>query len=177
MDLERLEEHRPPPYRVADTKHWIICDEPDIAGLAILVRVSITNAEQRALRQRMDQLTGPYTEAWNAQAPEERDLAESPWARQKSLLAPYVLDWNATGTLLDGGEGPIPAPAVTGPDAFECVSNREVFWVVDVVLGGYLVTGKAGPSPPPSGPTGDTPEPAPGDQPTPTRKSRTRRRS
>jgi hypothetical protein len=101
---------RPAPYRVADRKEWIVCDEPGLDGFAILVRTSITNAEQQALVDEYNRITGPYSEAWDALPPEERDMEQSPWRKEKALIAPYVHDWNAVGVNGKGKETPIRRP-------------------------------------------------------------------
>lgn len=135
---------RPAPYRVAQIQEWIICEEPECPGLAVLVRTSITNAEQVALNARHDDIAGSFTEAWLALPPDERDMTNSPRMRERALLAPYVLDWNAVGVTEDGQEAPLPAPSVAGPEVFDAISAAEYTWISRIVLIGYLATGKAG---------------------------------
>jgi hypothetical protein len=151
---------RPAPYRVAQSKEWIVCDEPGMEGFAILVRTSITNAEQQELVDEHDRITSTYAEAWDKLPPEERDMDQSPRWREKVLLAPHVLDWNAVGVDAKEKEKPIPPPAVAGADAFKAISVQELGWITSVVLVGYLVLGKVRKLPSKSGATGDTSAPA-----------------
>ena len=151
-------ETRPAPYRVAERKEWIVCDELDLEGFAILVRTSITNAEQASLRARNDEIEGAISEAYWTLPPEGRDLDQSPWAMQKRLMAPYILDWNAEGQDMASGEWrPLPAPAEAGAEIFEAVTFREALWCFEVCIGGYYLTGKAGPWRSRSSDAGSTP--------------------
>jgi len=168
MDTIRPESARPAPYVPAQRREWIVCDEPGIEGFAILVRTSITNAEKRQLEAEFDDITGPYTEQWNARPPEERDVEASPRARERMLLARQILDWNASGLTEDGEIRDIAPPVVNGAAAFDLVEEEAIHWMLRVVLVGYLATGKAGPSPSRStdsggpseqGPDPETPEP------------------
>lgn len=138
-----IEQERPAPYRVAEVREWIVSDDPSCAGLAVLVRTSITNAEQTALNAKHDEIAGSITEAWLKVPAHERDLSQSPRARERALLAPYVLDWNAVGVTDDGQEAPLPAPSVAGPAVFDAIAAAEYEWISRVVLIGYLATGKA----------------------------------
>jgi hypothetical protein len=146
MDTIRPESARPAPYVPAQRREWIVCDEPGIEGFAILVRTSITNAEKRQLEAEFDEIVGPYSEQWNAMPPEERDLAQSPRARERELLARQILDWNVVGTTEEGEEKEIAAPAINGAAALDFIEEDAVRWIGQVVLVGYLATGKADPS-------------------------------
>ena len=152
---------RPAPYRVAQQTRWIVSDDPSCEGLAILVRTSITNAEQTALIAKHDDLTGDYAERWMALDPEQRDMADSPRARERALIAEYILDWNAVGLTEAGEEAPLPPPAEIGGAAFDLITVEETAWITQIVLLGYLATGKAGGWRRPSTATGATSEPAP----------------
>jgi hypothetical protein len=71
---------------------------------------------------------------------------KSPREYQRELIAPYIYDWNAQGLNNDTGETePIPAPREYGPDVFDFIGETEFQWLAYVILGGYTVTGKAGP--------------------------------
>jgi hypothetical protein len=163
MDTIRPEAARPAPYVPAQRREWIVCDEPDIAGLAILVRTSITNAEQARLQAEVDEITGPYTEQWFARPPEERDASQSPYMMEREVLARQILDWNVSGTTEDGEIREIAAPVVNGAKALDFVDREAVTWMFRVVVGGYLVTGKAERSPSKStdsgGSSGEAPDP------------------
>lgn len=138
-----IEQERPAPYRVAEVREWIVSDDPSCEGLAVLVRTSITNVEQRHLQTLHDEIAGPETEKWLQMKPEARDLSQSPRARERALLAPYVLDWNAVGLTKAGEEEPLPPPSVAGPEVFDAIAAAEYEWISRVVLIGYLATGKA----------------------------------
>jgi hypothetical protein len=138
-----MDGQRPAPFRMADKKEWIACDQPGLEGFAVLVRTSVTNAEQDELRERF-RANAAYQEAYFAAPAPERDRDDTPRRRELALVAPYVLDWNAVGVGSDGDEKPLPPPAVAGPDAFECVTPDAERWIVQVVLLGYHATGKAG---------------------------------
>lgn len=141
--MEHGSQIRPAPYRVADRKAWFVCDWDGIEGLAIYVRTDITNAEQAALRARFDEISGPYEQQWQALPDAERDLAESPKAKERELLARYVFDWNATGIDPDGNVIELAAPAVNGPAVFDAISRDEEHWITMAVLHGYYHLGKA----------------------------------
>lgn len=170
MDTIRPEFSRPAPYFPAQRREWIVCDEPGIEGFAILVRTSITNAEKQQLNAELDDISGPYTETWNATPPEERDLSQSPRQKERALLARQVLDWTVAGQTEDGEVKEIAAPAVNGVAALDFVEEDAVHWMFQVVFVGYLAVGKADPSLARStasgGPSGadqapETPEPKP----------------
>lgn len=146
MDTIRPEFSRPAPYFPAQRREWIVCDEPGIEGFAILVRTSITNAERKTLNAELDEISGPYTEAWNAIPPEERDMSQSPRQRERELLAQQILDWTVSGRTEDGEIKEIAAPAVNGAAALDFVEEDAVHWMFQVVFVGYLATGKADPS-------------------------------
>lgn len=167
---------KPAPYRVADKREWIVSEEEDSAGFAILVRTGITNAEQQSLLDRHNEIAGRYSEEWNAQPPEERDLSQSPRAKELELLTPYVLDWNATAPNADGEWVELAAPAINGPAVWDFVTEPERSFCTRVVLNGYLILGKAMQLRRRLSATGDLsdPEPAPA---TPTPKRRDRRKT
>ena len=137
-----METERPAPYRVADHREWIFCEEPECAGFAVLVRTSITTLEQDALNAQHDVIAGAYSESWLALPPTERDMTQSPRARERALLAPHILDWNAVGINGEGEATPLPAPSVAGPEVFDAIAAAEYAWLSRVVLIGYLATGK-----------------------------------
>ena len=143
MDTIRPETARPAPYIPAQRREWIICDQPGLEGFAVLVRTSITNAERKALNAELDEITGPYTEAWNAQPPEERDMSQSPRQKERELLARQILDWTVSGQTEDGEIKEIAAPAINGAAALDFVEEDAVHWMFQVVFIGYLATGKA----------------------------------
>lgn len=176
MDTIRPEAARPTPYFPAQRREWIVCDEPGIEGLAILVRTSITNAEQEQLQAEINEITGPYTEQWFARPPEERDASQTPYMMEREVLARQILDWNVSGTTVDGEKREIAAPAINGAKALDFVDREGVTWMFRVVLGGYLVTGKVERSPSRStdsgGPSGAAPDPE-----TPTLKKSTRQKN
>lgn len=176
--MEQIETPRPAPYRPAERKEWIVCHEPGMAGLAILVRTSITTAEHRDLNAWYSEHVLAYQETFFALPGEERDWDDAPIQRERKLIAPYIHDWNVIGRTIEGGEIGVAAPAVNGPEAFACVTAEEYRWMVDVVLHGYLFTGKAGAWQPPSTPTGNGPEANPdaADPPPPEAPSKPRRR-
>lgn len=148
---------------VADRREWIACDDlemPDHAGFAIYVRTGITNLERRLLLEQHDAIVA-YGEAWDAMPAEERDWSDTPHARERRLIAPYVLAWNAIGYDASGERGKLPSPAAAGPEIFEAVDDALVSWIVRVVLVGYLVTGKVRRSPRASAPSGATAAPSP----------------
>jgi hypothetical protein len=146
MDTIRPETSRPAPYRPAQRREWIVCDEPGIEGFAILVRTSITNGEQAQLQAEIDEITGPYTDQWFTRPPEERDVNETPRMKERELLARLILDWNVTGETADGEVKEIAPPAVNGAAAFDLVEKEAVTWMFLIVFGGYLQTGKVEPS-------------------------------
>lgn len=140
----RPEAMRPAPYVVADRREWLVCEEPGMEGLAVLVRTSVTIAEQRALKERYDAIVDTFTAEYEAMAPEDRDLTDTPWIRQQQLLAPYVLDWNALGFTAASDERVLlPPPATAGHEVFDCISTEEYLWIFSSVVGGYYITGKA----------------------------------
>lgn len=153
---------RPAPFSVADRWEWIVCDDeehPELHGLAIEVRTSITNREQEALIAAHDAILD-FNAEWLKLGPKERaehDAAgTTPRDREWALIAPYVRDWNAEGLDEAGNPAPVPPPSVAGPQAFMAIPASAVSWITRVVLLGYRATGKAGgwrpPATPGSGP-------------------------
>lgn len=133
----------PPPYRIGETKEWIVSDEPASAGFAILVRTSITNAERAAFRKRDDFITGEYTDQWNAKPAEERDVEQSPRVLQRTMLARYIYDWNAEHPDVNGEWQKVPPPISAGYDAFDYILPEHMAFIIDIVLNGYYHLGKA----------------------------------
>lgn len=143
MESIRPEFDRPAPF-LLDTREWIVCDEEDMEGFAILVRTSISNAEQRDLLARHAVIVRD-ADAWEEEPPEQRKTRgedAEPRAREWTLMAPYVLDWNAA-EVVNGEPVPIPSPAVDGAAAFSRVTAQCSTWILRVLLIGYLSTGKA----------------------------------
>lgn len=148
---------------VADQHEWIPYDDPafpELSGFAVYVRTGITNLERRKLNERHAEIVA-YGEQWDAQPEEDRDYTDTPHRRERELLAPYVVAWNAIGYDESGERTKLPSPAEAGPDIFDAIDDRLVIWTIRVVLSGYLVTGKARRSPSKSEPPGDTAEPSP----------------
>lgn len=150
----------PPPsmFLVADSKEWVVCDEEPNIGLAIYVRTDITQAEQKALRERYQRLVIDHWDPFYSLPVEERDLDDAPIVRQRAMLAPYIYEWNVLGRDPDDAVIPIPPPRTAGPVVFEAISDSAEAWISYVVIGGYRVTGKAGPWRRRLPPSGDTPE-------------------
>lgn len=138
---------RPAPYRVADRRRWIVSDEPDTAGLAVLVRAGITNLERDRLQEAHAEIAED-SDDWGDLEPAAREArqaaGDTPRDREWALLAPYVLGWNAVGLTPEGEERPLPPPAEAGPAAFAAVAVPELSWIIKTVLLGYRFTGKAG---------------------------------
>lgn len=133
----------PAPHRIGERKEWITSDEPATAGFAILVRTSITNAEQRQLRERLDYIIGDYSQAWSEKDPTERDLDESPRVLQRKLLASYIFDWNAEHRDINDDWQKVPPPAVAGYEAFDYILPEHMAYILDVIQDGYRYLGKA----------------------------------
>lgn len=149
----------PPPgwYIVADAKEWIACDDPElpgIAGFAVYVRTSMTKREQRDLQEAHAEIV-EYGKTW---VPGD-DGGDTPHRRERALVAPYILAWNALGTNAEGEQVPVPLPKDVGIDAFDCIDEDAVRWVIRVLLVGYIITGKAGGWLTASSERGDTTEP------------------
>lgn len=152
----------PPPgwFVVADDHDWIVCDDPDIPdqhGLAIYVRTSITNREQQRLHERHAEIT-EYATAWRES--DNPDWDDTPDSRLRALVAPYVVGWNARGYNEESVIVDLPPPAEAGPEIFDAIKYEAWRWIFQVVLYGYLATGKAGGWQRPSTEPGDTPEPS-----------------
>ena len=133
----------PPPYLIGQRKEWIVSDQPETAGFAIYVRTSITNREREELRKKIDYIEQTYSAEFFAKPPEERDLDQSPRVLQRKLLAPYVYGWNARAQDEHGEWKPVPAPAEAGYEAFDCILEPEMSFILDIVAGGYYSLGKA----------------------------------
>jgi hypothetical protein len=130
-------------YRPAQRMEWIESEDEATAGLKILVRTSITNAEQRELRAKHQAIATYADEVWDKLPFDKQDLADSPQARELALLAPYIHDWNVTATTPDGDVIEVAPPVVNGPEAFDVTGPDEQRWMVQTVLIGYGATGKA----------------------------------
>jgi hypothetical protein len=147
----------PPPYRVADKKEWIVCDEPGMEGFAIQVRTNITNAEQREVASHHDWIAGVYTREWEEIPVEDRDMTKAPRELERKQLAPFIYGWNAEGRDPKTGEwGLLPPPVEAGPEVFDSITDEMTTWMIRVVIVGYMVTGKVRRLKTRSTPTGDT---------------------
>ena len=80
------------------------------------------------------------------------DAHDTPRDRQWALLAPYIVGWNAVGETTDGEEKGMAPPAENGPAVFGCVPVDLFVWMWGVVADGYIASGKARESLPPSTP-------------------------
>ena len=151
---------RPAPpgfFLVPQSFEWIECDLEGFEGFAVYVRTSITNREQAALIAEHDQIVA-YYDAFFKLPPEERDYSDGPREREKRLLAPFIVDWNAKAINSETGEHePMEPPSVAGPDQFDAIYDEMTNWAIRTVLGGYVLTGKARPWRPRPEPGGSTP--------------------
>lgn len=135
---------RPAPFVVHEQWDWITCDRPGLTGFAILVRTSLTNQERDALIEQHNAII-EYREAQNALPENERNHDDTPRDREWRMLAPLIREWNAVGIDAETGEQrPLPPPALAGPAAFEAMLFDASSWMMEVVVYGYVVTGKAG---------------------------------
>jgi hypothetical protein len=152
---------RPAPFRFGERREWVACDIAGMEGFAILLRTSITIGEQRDLVARYRDIRVYAGEVWDELAEDARDFAESPHMRERALIAPFVLDWNAEGINAETGEyEPLPPPIEAGPAVFDCIEPEALDWVFSIVLVGYYTTGKAQLPPPRSAPIGTTSGPS-----------------
>lgn len=137
----------PPPslYIVGEVKEWIVCEEDPIKGFAILVRTNITLAEKRKLDEKHDHIIVDFQSEWRSKSISERDWEDTPRARQKALVAPYIYNWNAMAYNEETGEPErLSPPRTAGPTIFDSVLDEHYDWCASIVLAGYLETGKAG---------------------------------
>lgn len=145
--------NRPAPFRLdllaESWRTWIVWDDEaagPFRGFAIYVRENVTVAERQAILKRDAEIL-EYNRRWISTPPDKRtadDFVErggallDPRTIEYEFLAPYVLDWNAVGRDNATGEPrPIPAPAVAGGDAFECIYREQFVWLRGIIVGGY----------------------------------------
>lgn len=124
----------------------IDCDEPGYEGFWIKVRAGISNDERDALREaRREGLE--YNIAYLNMEPVERAAidasGDTPRRREFALAAPFIVGWNAVGETDAGEEKPLPPPAEAGPDIFACVPVDIFIWMFQLVVDGYVASGKA----------------------------------
>jgi hypothetical protein len=144
----------PPPsmFLLFNRREWVVLDEDAIAlnpgmaafeGFAIYVRTGVSNAEKRHLAERHDLVAVNYAKAWLATPAAERDFDDTPLMRELAMVAPYIEAWNAQGRDPDTGEWhPVPPPAIAGAAAFDAIGDELTSWCLQIVLGGYVNSGK-----------------------------------
>lgn len=130
-------------FAVPHRYEWIECELEGFEGFAIYVRTSITNAEQRILTEQHDEIV-TYYDTFFKLPPEDRDYSDGPREREKVLMAPLIVDWNAKAINAETGELELmEPPSVAGPGQLDAIYDEMVNWMLRTVLGGYVLTGKA----------------------------------
>lgn len=136
------------PFVINKVHVWIECEDDDgPKGLAIKVRKDLTNRERDELNDHYREHVVEYEKAWRELSPEERAKTDAdgdtPRDREWQILAAYILEWNVQAETPAGALEDVPSPADGGPAVFELVTKDALDWMMNVVLNGYRITGKA----------------------------------
>lgn len=134
---------RPESFSFAPRLEWQCSDETGLEKFCLYARRDITIREREDLMQKHRDIVA-YEVDYLRPDNVERDADDTPRRREMRLVAPYIVDWNATGLDADGNETPLPPPSVGGIDAFLGIDNAAYDWIVRHLLLGYKATGKAG---------------------------------
>lgn len=134
---------RPAPYTFAPRPEWQCCDEDGLEQFCVRARARITMREREDLITAHNEIVA-YEVEYLKPATKKRDIEDTPRRREMTLIAPWIVEWNAMGLDTDGNEVALPAPADAGPDAFLAIDNTAYDWIVKHLLLGYKASGKAG---------------------------------